>query len=87
MAIHLKNPDVIRLATRLSALTGESRAETIRTALEEKMARLHGTSVQASRRAELVRVLGCKVPAMIRAGRRKTSLTEAEIQELLAYGP
>ena len=87
MAIHVKNPDVIKLATRLAALTGESRTEAIRTALEEKLARLHGASAQGSRRAELVRVLGCKVPPMIRAGRRKASLTEEEVQELLAYGP
>ncbi len=87
MAIHVKNPGVIRLATRLAALMGESTTEAIRTALEEKMDRLNGTSAQASRRAELVRVLGCKAPPMIRAGRRKTSLTKEEVQELLAYGP
>ncbi len=85
--IHVKDPKIVRLATRLAALTGESRIEAIRTALEERMARLPGASAQNNRRAELVRVLGCGMSTMIRAGRRKTKLTAEEIQELLAYGP
>ncbi len=87
MAIHIKDPDVTRLAARLAALTGESRTGTIRRALLEKLARLSRTSVRRNRRAEVVRILGCRIPSMIRAGRRKTGLTPEEIQELLAYGP
>ncbi len=87
MAIHIKDSGVIRLATQLAALTGESRTGAIRRALEEKIARLSGASAQSSRRAELVRVFGCKVPSLVRAGRRRGNLTPEEVQELLAYGP
>jgi len=87
MAIHIKNPGVIRLAGQLAALTGESRTEAIRKALEEKLARLSRASALGNRRAELVRVFGCRVPSMIRAGGRKGNLTPEEVQELLAYGP
>ncbi len=87
MAIRIKDPGLIRLATQLAVLTGESRTEAIRKALEEKMARLSCASALNSRRAELVRVLGCRVPSMIRAGGRKGNLTPEEVQELLAYGP
>ncbi len=87
MPINVKDPDVIKLATRLAALTGESKTEAIRRALEERISRVSLASAQSTRRAELVRVLGCKSNSMIRPGRRKTSLTAEEVQELLAYGP
>ncbi len=87
MAIHIRDLGVVKLATQLAALTGESRTDAIRRALEEKMARLSGTAAHSSRRAELVRVFGCKVPSMVKAGRRRGNLTPEEVQELLAYGP
>ena len=87
MPINVKDPVVIKLATQLAALTGESKTEAIRSALEEKISRVSLASAQGTRRAELVRVLGRKLPSMLRAGRRKTSLTAEEVQELLSYGP
>ncbi len=87
MAICIKDSGMIRLATQLAALTGESKTEAIRKALDERLDRLSRVSSHRMRRAELVRVLGCKVPAMIRAGSRRRGLTPEEVQELLAYGP
>ncbi len=87
MTIHITNPRVTRLAAQLAALTGESRTEAVRMALEERLARLSTAAAQKRRRAELARVLGCGVTPMVRAGNRSTSLTPEEVQELLAYGP
>ena len=42
MALNLKNADVERLAAEAARLTGESKTEAIRRALEERQARLRG---------------------------------------------
>ena len=87
MAIHIKNPAVTKLAAELASLTGDTKTETIRKALEEKMARLSAISARRVRSAELARVLGRDVCTLVRAGGKKHILSAAEIQELLAYGP
>ncbi len=87
MAIHINNPAVARLATELAALTGESKTEAIRKSLEERMSRLSCTALLRVRRAELARVLGREIRAMVPAGGRKAILRQEEVQELLAYGP
>ncbi len=87
MAIHIKNPAVTRLAAELASLTGESRTEAIRKALEEKMARLLCRAARQARRAEMAQILGCEARGMLRAGKRKAVLKAEEVQELLAYGP
>jgi hypothetical protein len=87
VAILIKNPVVVRLARELAALTGESKVETIRRALEEKVIRLSDFSAQRARRAEFARILGRDVHTMAQVGRVKKCLTPEEVQELLAYGP
>jgi antitoxin VapB len=87
VAIHIKNPAVTRLAAELASLTGDSKTEAIRKALEEKMARLSIIAARRARSAELARILGREVCTLARAGGRKRILTPAEVQELLAYGP
>ena len=39
MALHIKNADIERLAEELARLTGESKTETIRKALDERRRR------------------------------------------------
>ena len=87
VAIHIKNPVVMRLAEELAALTGESKVVTIRKALEEKAFRLSAYSAQRARRAEFARILGRDIHTLARAGRVRKCLTSEEVQELLAYGP
>ena len=86
MALNLKNPDVERLAAEVSRLTGESKTEAIRRALEERRKRLTMPST-ADRRARVLRFLQTRVwPAMPKAqlGRR---LTRRQEDDILGYGP
>jgi antitoxin VapB len=86
MALNLKNPDVERLAAEVARLTGESKTEAIRRALEERRRRLKGPAVK-ERRARVLRFLRSKVwPSMPKnqLGRR---LTRDEEDALLGYGP
>ncbi len=87
MALYIKDPAVTQLAAQLAAITGESKTEAIRIALEERATRISVASAQRNRRVEMARILGRRVPSMIRAGDRKSSLTLEEVQELLAYSP
>ena len=86
MALNLKNPDVERLAAEVARLTGESKTEAIRRALEERRRRLKGPAVK-ERRARVLRFLRSRVwPSMPKnqLGRR---LTRDEEDALLGYGP
>jgi antitoxin VapB len=86
MALNLKNPDVERLAAEVARLTGESKTEAIRRALEERWQRLKGTS-SVRRRARVLALLRAKVWPTIPAAQRGRRLTREEEDEILGYGP
>jgi antitoxin VapB len=86
MALNLKNADVERLAAEVARLTGESKTEAIRRALEERRRRLKGAT-PSDRRERVLRLLRKKVwPAVPKAelGRR---LSRQEEDAILGYGP
>lgn len=86
MALNIKNAEVERLAAELARMTGESKTETIRRALDERRRRLKRVSPD-NRRARVLRFLERKVwPALPESqiGRR---LSRAEEDEILGYGP
>jgi antitoxin VapB len=86
MALNIKNPQVERLASEIARLTGESKTEAIRRALDERRRRLTRVSTD-DRRARVLRFLEQKVwPTLPKThiGRR---LSRAEEDELLGYGP
>jgi antitoxin VapB len=86
MPLKLKNADVERLATEVADLTGESKTDAIRKALEERRRRLKGAGV-AERRDRALRFFKTRVwPAIPRTqlGRR---LSRAEEDDILGYGP
>ena len=86
MALNLKNPEVERLAAEVARLTGESKTEAVRRALEERRQRLVGRPV-AERRQRILRFLHTRIwPTLPREqlGRR---LTREEEDTLLGYGP
>src|SRR5215475_332861 len=56
MPLNIKNAEVERLATEVSRLTGESKTEAIRRALEERRRRLKGRRA-ADRRERVLRIL------------------------------
>ena len=86
MPLNIKNAEVERLAAEVARLTGESKTEAIRRALDERRRRLRGSSLK-DRRARVIKFLQSRVwPAIPRdqLGRR---LTREEEDAILGYGP
>jgi antitoxin VapB len=86
MALNLKNAAVERLAAEVARLTGESKTEAIRRALDERRRRLKGPSADA-RRARVLRFLEKSVWPTLHADERGRRLTRAEEDDILGYGP
>ena len=86
MALNLKNVEVERLAAEVARLTGESKTEAIRRALEERRERLKGATVEA-RRARVLRFLRSRVWPTLPESERGRRLTRAEEDAILGYGP
>ena len=86
MALNLKNADVERLASDVARLTGESKTEAIRRALEERRRRLGGTA-PAERRARVLRLLRSRVWPSIPKTALGRRLSREEEDAILGYGP
>ena len=86
MALNLKNAEVERLAAEVARLTGESKTEAIRRALDERRRRLKSTSA-TQRRARVLRFLEKNVWPTLPAGELGRRLTRAEEDEILGFGP
>jgi antitoxin VapB len=86
VALNIKNIEVERLAAEVARLTGESKTEAIRKALDERRRRLQGPSVE-QRRARVLRFLEKKVWPALPARERGRRLTRAEEDDILGYGP
>lgn len=87
MALNIKNLEVERLAAELARLTGETKTEAIRKALEERAERVR-LQVPSRRRGAnfrsfLEREVWPKAPKR-QLGRR---LSKQEEDEILGYGP
>jgi len=85
MALNLKNDEVERLAAEVARMTGESKTEAIRKALQERRERLKGRTVD-QRRARVLTLLEKKVWPTLPDGERGRRLTRAEEDEILGYG-
>jgi antitoxin VapB len=86
MALNLKNDDVERLAAEVARMTGESKTEAIRRALEERRRRLKGTASD-QRRKRVMQFLEKKVWPTLPKGELGRRLTQAEEDEILGIGP
>ena len=85
MALNLKNADVERLAEEVARLTGESKTEAIRKALEERRRRLKSVAT-SDRRARLLRLLRSRIWPSIPKDQLGRRLTRAEEDRILGYG-
>lgn len=85
MALNLKNADVERLADEVARLTGESKTEAIRKALEERRRRLKSVAT-SDRRARLLRLLRSRIWPSIPKDQLGRRLTRAEEDRILGYG-
>jgi antitoxin VapB len=86
MALNLKNDEVERLAAEVAKLSGESKTEAIRRALQERRDRLKGRSVE-QRRARVLRLLEKEIWPTLSAAERGRRPTQAEEDEILGFGP
>lgn len=86
MALNLKNADVERLAAEVARLTGESKTEAIRRALEERRNRLRVAEV-AQRRERVLRLLRTKLWPSLPKQQRGRRLSREEEDAILGYGP
>lgn len=85
MALNLKNAEVERLAAEVARLTGESKTEAIRKALDERRRRLKAVA-PGERRTRLLRLLGRRVWPSIPKHQLGRRLTRAEEDAILGYG-
>jgi antitoxin VapB len=86
MALNLKNDEVERLAAEVARLTGESKTEAIRRALQERRERLKARTVE-HRRERVLTFLEKKVWSTIPTGELGRRLTQAEEDAILGVGP
>jgi antitoxin VapB len=86
MALNIKNPEVERLAAEASRLAGESKTESIRKALEERVARLRLRIVKRDREASLLRYLEREVWPRVPKRARGRRITRREEDRILGYG-
>jgi len=86
MALNIKNAEVERLASELATLTGESKTEAVRKALEERKARV-AQQVARPRRDRWLHFLEGEVWPTVPEEELGRQLTREEEDELLGYGP
>lgn len=86
MAVNIKNEDVERLLDEVVKITGETKTEAVRKALEERQQRL---ALRAGARADEVRLftfLQDEVWPQIPADQLGTRLSKQEEEKILGYG-
>ena len=86
MALNIKNREVERLASDVAGLTGETKTEAIRRALEERRSRLAMRVVRRNRRGEILDFLSREVWPLAGRGQLGRRLTRREEDRILGYG-
>ena len=86
MPLNIKNAEVERLAAEVARLTGESKTEAIRRALEERRRRLKSVSSH-QRRAAVLKFLEKHVWSTLPKSELGRRLTRNEEDAILGYGP
>ena len=85
MPLNIKNDEVERLAAEVARLTGESKTEAIRRALDERRRRLKANASPV-RRTRVLRFLEDKVWATLPPKERGRRLTREEEDAILGFG-
>ncbi len=87
MALNIKNQEVERLAAELAAMTGETKTQAIRSALEDRKRRLELDGPESDRREELQRFLASEIWSQVPRKEQGRRLTRTEEESILGYGP
>jgi len=86
MALNIKNPTVERLAGEVARLTGETKTEAIRKALQDRKRRLVAIPL-GDRRAAVLAFLKKRVWTGVPKEEKGRVLSRAEEDAILGYGP
>ena len=87
MALTIKNPDVERLAAEVARLTGETKTQAVRVALQERRSRLAIGVDRDARRAELLRFMQEEIWVHVPPELRGQPHDAARDDAILGYGP
>jgi antitoxin VapB len=87
VGLNIKNREVERLADEVARITGETKTESIRRALEERRARLRLRVVKRDREAEMLSYLEAEVWPNVPDGVLGRRVTKREEDRILGYGP
>ncbi|MEJ7813523.1 MAG: type II toxin-antitoxin system VapB family antitoxin [Gemmatimonadaceae bacterium] len=86
MSLNIKNAHVERLIAEVASLTGESKTEAVRRALEERRDRLARRLPASSRAARLRRFLQHEVWPVVPPAVHGQRLTKTDEERILGYG-
>jgi len=86
VALNIKNPEVERLAAEVARVTGETKTQAIKVALEQRRRRLLLGERADDRRARVLRFLEDEVWPLVPADVRARPLTSEEETAILGYG-
>lgn len=86
MPLNIKNLEVERLVAEVAALTGESKTEAVRKALEERRTRLALGAAGNNRAARLRRFLEREAWPAMPEGELGRRLSREEEEEILGFG-
>ena len=87
MALTIKNAEVERLAAEVAGLTGESKTQAVRVALEERRRRLTSGVDPEARKAELLRWLESEIWSRVPPELRGQPHDNARDDAIIGYGP
>jgi antitoxin VapB len=86
VALTIKNPDVERLAAEVARLTGETKTQAIRVALEERRRRLSSDMDPEVRAAEILYWLETEIWSHVPAELRGRPHDSRADDEIIGYG-
>jgi antitoxin VapB len=86
MALNIKNAEVERLAAEVARLTGETKTEAVRRALEERRLRIRRRTADAPRKERVARFLENEVWARVPDDQKGRMPDRAEREPILGYG-
>jgi antitoxin VapB len=86
MTLHINNPTVDKLLDEITQITGESRTEAVRKALEERRRRLSSQTPVAEKQRGLTAFLQEEVWPQIPPAHLGVRLTKEEQEDILGYG-
>ena len=86
MALNIKDPETVRLATEVAELTGESKTGAIRSALADRKERLAYGTTKRDRLKDLRRLLEEEIWPFIPRSVLGKKITKKERERILGFG-